>query len=822
MAEDRPTLPHLLVTGTSSVERFTRPGTGGPRRRIPPRDRQEHGSALLHQLEDARRDMELLGERRQALGFDVEGGICLQFESDPDFDLKFDSLEAIRSGIELLAVREIEGRTVATVFVPDGKLERFLTKMNQYLSEETARGVPRHRDLVESIAAIHTAALEAFWTDALEVLPAPGEEAWWEVWLRRGSDPEAIHTAFQEYAPRAGLHVNAQALHFPDRTVLLARGTREQMAESAQLLNTVAELRRAKDTPQVFTSMRAVEQAEWVEEALGRTQFPGSDAPAVCLLDTGVNRGHPLLEASLRPEDMHSYHPDWNVADQHGHGTEMAGLGLYGDLMECLPSGDPIVLAHCLESVKVLPPLGQNDPELYGAITMESVARAEVAAPQRRRSVCMAVTTTDFRDRGRPSSWSAAVDQLTSGAEDNERRLLVISAGNTDPSKRHRYPDSNLANGIHDPAQAWNALTVGAFTEKDFVDPHEYPGWALVAPTGCLSPSSCTSTTWTGPWPLKPDVVLEGGNMALDPATGGADNLDSLQLLTTHRNLMQTLLTVTGETSAAAAQCARMCAMLQASYPDFWPETARALVVHSARWTPAMVEAHQPLKTRGEKERLLKVYGFGVPDLGAAMWSASNSLTLVIQDSLQPYDRVDERYRTRDMHLHAIPWPAEVLHELGETPVRMRVTLSYFVEPNPARRGWKYRHRYASHGLRFEVKTPTESVDQFRARINAAARDEEMGQLTGGDAPDWFLGPQRRGRGSLHSDWWQGTASDLAERGHIGVYPVIGWWRERPQLDRWSRLARYALIVTIETPEVEMDVYTPVVAQVEAAVPVEV
>jgi len=42
---------------------------------------------------------------------------------------------------------------------------------------------------------------------------------------------------------------------------------------------------------------------------------------------------------------------------------------------------------------------------------------------------------------------------------------------------------------------------------------------------------------------------------------------------------MQALLTVTGETSAAAAQCARMCALLQASYPDCWPETVRALIV---------------------------------------------------------------------------------------------------------------------------------------------------------------------------------------------------------------------------------------------------
>jgi Subtilase family len=122
--------------------------------------------------------------------------------------------------------------------------------------------------------------------------------------------------------------------------------------------------------------------------------------------------------------------------------------------------------------------------------------------------------------------------------------------------------------------------------------------------------------------------------------------VDNLWLLTTHWRPIEKLLTVSGETSAAAAQAARMAAILQAAYPSYCPETIRALLV---------------------------------------------------QDVLQPYDRSSiaqtTRYTTRDMHLHEIPWPAEVLRDLGETPVKMRVTLSYFVEPNPGRRGWKYRLR---------------------------------------------------------------------------------------------------------------------------------
>lgn len=106
-----------------------------------------------------------------------------------------------------------------------------------------------------------------------------------------------------------------------------------------------------------------------------------------------------------------------------------------------------------------------------------------------------------------------------------------------------------------------------------------------------------------------------------------------------------------------------------------------------------------------------------------------------------------------------------------------------------------------SHGLRFDVKTPTETLSQFRGRINQVARDEELGNTTSSDADAWVLGPDLRSLGSIHSDCWKGTAADLAERGYIGVFPVIGWWRERYQLGRWQRMARYSLVVTIKTPK---------------------
>src|SRR5690606_30351037 len=125
--------------------------------------------------------------------------------------------------------------------------------------------------------------------------------------------------------------------------------------------------------------------------------------------------------------------------------------------------------------------------------------RVEVTAG-RQRLFCMAITATDTRDRGRPSSWSSAIDGLSSGAFDNQRRLFILSAGNTVGDERKNYPASNFTDSIHDPAQSWNALTVGGYTEKALIDTKKYPGWTPLAQPGDLAPSSCTSSTWAKKW----------------------------------------------------------------------------------------------------------------------------------------------------------------------------------------------------------------------------------------------------------------------------------------------------------------------------------
>ncbi len=800
---------HLFPTETASREpyRYAKK-VGRSEFTTPPRDdRHGHGSQLIGEIGEAERESQEAAA--ETAPEEKPKGSVLDFSSEPGFKLQLQSLEMRRSGIELCNSR-MEGEVMhAAVFVPEGKIGLFVKKFESYIREDTKKGQPKNRDLAESISHIRNAALESFWTDAGPFPEDKEERLYWEVWLREASNPHDVSEQFRAAAETVGIEVRDREIDFPERRVLLIRASIEQLTQVVRLFDWLAELRLAKQLATEFVDMPPHEQAALIERTLQRVQAPPTDAPAVCHLDTGVNRGHPLLAVALSEGDALACNPDWPSADTNPqqHGTAMAGLALYGCLTEVFSSDDQVRLQHRLESVKILSQEHAHEPDLFGEVTDQAMSRIEVASPNRPRVACLTVTA-DGRDEGFPSSWSAALDQTCAGVEDGLQRLVVVSAGNTPPDGRHDYPNWNHLHGIEDPGQAFNVITVGAYTERAVIQAADFNAWQPVAEPGKLSPSSRTSIVWRNKsWPLKPDLVMEGGNMALDPGTGHADYVDDLLLLTTRLSATGAMLTTSGDTSAAAALASRYAAMIYARYRDLRPETVRALLIHSARWTDAM-RTEFPDRDRHNR---LRCYGFGVPNLDRALWSAESSATLIVEGALQPYEKEDGTVRTRDMHLHRLPWPTEVLQDLGEVEISMRVTLSYFIEPSPGQRGWTRRHRYQSHGLRFEVKHPLETDGDFHKRISRAAWDEDeeaVDSLT--EDRNWELGQQLRCKGSIHSDTWSGTAAQLSQCGVIAVFPVTGWWKERPHLEGWRKQARYSLVVTLETPRQDIDLYTPI------------
>lgn len=235
------------------------------------------------------------------------------------------------------------------------------------------------------------------------------------------------------------------------------------------------------------------------------------------------------------------------------------------------------------------------------------------------------------------------------------QRLFIISAGNVDSEYWSNYPNGNKLFSVQNPAQSWNALTVGAYTEKVFIGDSRYDSFQRVAQIGEISPYSSTSYLWDKKWPIKPEVLFEGGNLVKREDDTFEGHVD-LELLSTSKHFNIRQFDTINATSAATAEASWLAAKIQYIYPNAWPETIRALIVHSASWTEQMIQQFGiNIKSKSNVLELLRTCGYGVPDIDRALYSFENGLTFVAQETIQPYIKEGSSYKTNEMHFLIYP-----------------------------------------------------------------------------------------------------------------------------------------------------------------------
>lgn len=827
---------HIFISGNVKPEKYKQSPKQGKIPVIPQRDRAAHSRKLLQKFDEIWQEKKLLQQTRTAEKIATKEGTYLSFTSAADHDLITKSLENIKKGIRLLNIKEeiideSHKQIKATVYIPNGMEGFFIKKIADYedTTKKSPKGKPKNEKLVNSIEDVSIALLEGLWTDNLQLIPAECSK-WCEAWLNvntnEGNEKTQI-AMFIATLESMGIEFKSSSIIFPERAVLLINANRSQLLELMLRSDLLAEFRSGQETAGFWMNENAIEQQAWVEDLLKRIELADDSNVKVCVLDTGVNNGHQLLQPLLSNADSLTANATWGTSDHYteraGHGTLMAGIAGYGNLENALTNRTKVLITHKLCSVKILPPPihGETPKELWGDVTAQGIYTAEIQNPQMILLYCMAVTSKDDVERGRPSSWSGAVDNLAYNEGENQR-MIIVSAGNVrDDEAWRNYPDSNFVTSIENPAQSWNALTVGAFTEKIKVNDEEFNNHIPVANEGELSPFSTTSLVWEKNWPVKPDVVFEGGNLMKAP-DGSVTGHEDLDLLSTSKSFNIKPFDTINATSAATAQASWFAAKIAYEYPLAWVETIRGLIVHSATWNGAMLQQMNVHPgNRSEYKKLMKVFGFGVPDFNKALYSRESALTFITQETIQPFS-FNERNQpeTNEIHFFNFPWPKELLLSLSATPVTLRITLSYFIEPGAGEIGWKDKYRYQSHGMRFDVNNVDEDEDDFRKRINVEAR-EEGDELNGSSGSGrWKIGINNRSNGSIHSDFLEGTAAELASCNLIGVFPVIGWWRERKHLNKVETKARYSLIVSLETPAVDVELYTTVKNMIQ--IPIEI
>ncbi len=817
----------LLRGRISRVESYESPQTGGgspiP---LPSPEPAAHSERLLKQLDEIERQVrardpsvrdELATRELITISPAIKGSLAPQQLDDSRTDVRL--IGTTDTGQVLLDVpspRVEHIRDKVAAFADDARVKIKQDTNGNVLSVQRA--------CERAVAPIDTLRLAA--TDDLagqrlrsETL-VEGRAYWFEVACRGGyrrprSETETSRAQLARQLLRLGWTAKLDEFVGPELVYFFVRLSKRDLEQLRASTDCIYEVELA---PPPLRDLMILEEATSADIRELVLTPPPLDAPAVIVLDTGISTGHPLLRSALLPSTKAGEEIP-SPEDTHGHGTKMAGVALYRDIGEAIQRGYHAA-SHWIHSSRLLvaPNQGTASDENYEkwpVLTQGAIRAVEVTDQTPRNRVFTLAITRSMQEPPldtieRATLWSQAVDQLA--YNDGNGRLIVVSAGNARDAQWSTlvegYPQAQLTEKVHQPAQAANALTVGAYTSRVTLPPCQDYAEARLAATKPDGISPFTSTGSVQPdWPVKPDVVMEGGNLAISGALTDAGIPTLCTLTTSHRHQYGRPLGQLSMTSEAAARVARLAAEIWSVEPKLHPETVRGLIVHSSSWSNEMQRQFRVTRDR------LAACGYGIPDEDFARACAANRATIIIEDVMPNAVREEELKKQppkragtkttepkvrRKQKIFRLPLPEDLLLQSTDANVELRVTLSYFAEPN------KYG-RSAYHGLdlKWDMQGPQEDEDEFLERINKLQRpiaDDGKRKRSNDSSKSfsWELGSQIRGRGTVQSDRWHGKMSALAGDKLIAVMPVLGWWDQRKDLK--TQTMRFSLIVSVLAP----------------------
>lgn len=798
---------HIILEGQSSQVDYE--STGFPQSKIVVRESALAHSALLNsQYSDAINSFALILNQLPENVPHVDGTYMdITVEKTANAIEKFDA----KTGPRLMNIgsSENEHEERLTVFLPSNHSNWLSGRLEKYNIEPEEGRNRTNATLVNSISGIRCSELRSFFLQRGDYETLSENAAEYELWIDKELfDAESVETSLDAI----GVTRCMRNMVFNDVVVYLVVANEEQLNQVIHSIRGVSEI-RVHRRPTVITQANGMrEQDEWVELIKG-DRIVSENPARIAILDSGVTNHHPLIEEFLSDNRCHSVTLNGNIRDLRNHGTGLASLVLYGDLTDAIYQQEHVGVYCDLSSVKMIPGENelQNEPEMYAVVTEDAIVTGRGDDAE---ILCSAVTSGYRADEGIPSSTSAAIDLAlyNDGACDS---MMFISAGNIYETGGVDYPDYLHTHQIDDPAQTWNAITVGAYTQKVAIANPEYKNSQVIAPYNGVSPFSRTSIQW-GKSTIKPEILMEGGNGILNGNT--IDAVDDLSLVCADAQPLLRKFTITNATSSATALAARLAGRIKNVNPNLTPLSIRALMVHSAEWTDRMKELFTENGSLN-KLALLHTCGYGVPVEKKALASSDSYVTFIAEDTIEPYIKgASNNLKFGHMNLYELPWPKETLLQMGEVNVRLKITLSYYICPSPGSRGMLKKYTYQSLRLNFDVNGPTEDLHTFENRIRRIKENEEESVANPELNTRWTIGKQMRNQGSIISDSIEMTGAQLASCNKIVVYPSSGWFRNYIEYEHVQ--IKYSLVVSLETPE--QDIFSEIANKVGIELPVEV
>ena len=194
---------------------------------------------------------------------------------------------------------------------------------------------------------------------------------------------------------------------------------------------------------------------------------PDPDAPKVCIIDSGVQKRHPLIAPAVDAVSSYSYvGQPTDTADyvaQGGHGTKVAGLVLYHN---DIPHRGESRAISWIQNVRVFDNNNQVPKKSSMAKNLSDIVCRYGQPVGGTRIFNHSINSTGVSRLQHMSVWAATMDGLAWTHD----ALFVVSTGNTRRDAitfgltSEGYPNLLFrpAHRIANPAQSLQAVTVGA------------------------------------------------------------------------------------------------------------------------------------------------------------------------------------------------------------------------------------------------------------------------------------------------------------------------------------------------------------------------
>lgn len=518
---------------------------------------------------------------------------------------------------------------------------------------------------------------------------------------------------------------------------------------------------------------------------------PPDDATGILVVDSGILPGHPLLGNAVGDTFAVATRYSTKISDDRpyddvGHGTQVAGVALYGDVHKCIDdkSFNPEIWVF---SAKVMfkdedGNAAYDEKELLEHQLDDAVRRVVSDYPN-----CKVINLSlgNYDDgmriyKGkRQFNLASLVDELSKELN----VIFVVSAGNND------YPDGDYPDylldettdraKIIDPATSALALTVGALSR--------YPTREVLLgyQEDCPSPITRVGPGYKGM--IKPELVEHGGGFG-----------EESNVITLNPNWIGEgrLFTLVSGTSFSAPKVSNYIARLINEYPQRSHNLIKALLISSAL-IPPETERPKPLSEidiYGSDKKgmdILKIYGYGKPNLEKAIYSDSNRVLLVRENVI----------KLKQIHFYPFYLPKEFIETAGDRQIF--VTLVFDPPIN------KNRVEYLGVVLVTHLfkNTAVDDVIKAYSAISTDTEEEEMvPEKIGGNEIKLHPGVNLRKKGVHQKSIKKYKRRPDIDRDYPLVLVVIC---QNRWIEDENYLQDYAVLVTIEHSE-RIDLYNQI------------